>query len=153
MSGLNRLSEESVQQAPAALRSRRCARSRNRRGAAAVELAVCLPALLILLFGSIEISNMIHLDHRLTTASYEGIREAIHFDANNASVRGRCQEVIDARGIQGATVSLDPADVAVVPRGEPITVTVTAPCTANSILPAWFFAGRSMEAASIMVKE
>ncbi len=45
---------------------------RKRNGTATVELAVCLPLIVIIAFGSIEATNMIFLEQRLTAAAYEG---------------------------------------------------------------------------------
>ncbi|MGD9632583.1 MAG: TadE/TadG family type IV pilus assembly protein, partial [Pirellulales bacterium] len=46
----------------------------DRRGAAAAELALCLPLIVFLLLASLEACSMIFLDHSLTIASYEGVR-------------------------------------------------------------------------------
>ena len=63
---------------------RRTTRS-NRRGIAAVELAVCLPVIVLLVFGSIEASSFIFLKQSLNVSAYEGIREAIRVGSNNAA--------------------------------------------------------------------
>jgi TadE-like protein len=124
-----------------------------RRAAAAAELAICLPLIVMLLLASIEACSMIFLDHSLTIASYEGVRVAINFDGNNADVLARCNQIIDDREVEDATVTLDPSNVANVPRGEPIAITVTAPCDANMIIPAWFYGGRTLSSTTTMVKE
>ncbi len=49
-------------------------RLRGRRGAAAVEIAVLLPLLLIVLVGLIEVSLAIHESHAMTRAAREGCR-------------------------------------------------------------------------------
>lgn len=96
---------------------------------------------------------MIFLDHSLTITSYEGVRVAINYDATNTDVMARCDEIIDQRSVNDATVAINPDDVANVPRGEPIQVTVTAPCDANAILPPWFYGGRTLTVTTTMVKE
>lgn len=124
-----------------------------RRAAAAAELAICLPLLVMLMLASIEACTMIFLDHSLSIAAYEGARVAIAYDATSTKVHDRCDEMIEARDIEGATVSLTPANVATVPRGERVSVTVTAPCDSNMIIPAWFFGGRALSATTVMIKE
>jgi Flp pilus assembly protein TadG len=128
-------------------------RATTRLAAAAVELAICLPLLMLLVLASIEACTMIFLDHSLTIASYEGVRVAIHYDATTAAVQDRCNEIIEQREVEDATISIDPANVANVARGTPIEVTVTAPCDANTIIPPWFYGGRTISATTTMVKE
>ena len=54
----------------------------TRRGVAAVELAVCLPVIILLVFGAIEASSFIFLKQSLNVAAYEGIRESIRISSN-----------------------------------------------------------------------
>jgi Flp pilus assembly protein TadG len=116
-------------------------------------LAVCLPVLVLLVFASIESCSMIFLRQALSATTYEGVRVAIRAEATNQNVLDRCQEVLDGRNVRGASVTTTPADITAVDEGDPITVTVTASCDANSIMPPWFFGGRSLTASSAMVKE
>jgi hypothetical protein len=124
-----------------------------RRGAAVAELAICLPLLVLLVMASLEACSMIFLDHGLTITSYEGTRVAINFDGTNADVLARCNQILTQREIADATVSLNPADVANVPRGQQIAVTVTAPCDPNMIVPPWFYGGQTLSTTTTMVKE
>jgi Flp pilus assembly protein TadG len=125
----------------------------ERRGAAAVELAICLPLIVLLVMASIEACTMIFLDHSLTIASYEGVRAGINYDGTNADVLARCNEIINQRSIKGAQVSINPGDVAAVSRGEQIAVTVSAPCDLNMVVPPWFYEGRTLRSTITMVKE
>lgn len=126
---------------------------RNRSGAAIIELAVCLPTILLLVLGSIECCSMIFLQQSLTVCSYEGSRQAIKFNATNNDVLTSCNDMLKNRRINGGTVTLVPDDVSRAPRGSSITVQVTAPCAVNSVLPYWFFGGRNLVAKCAMVKE
>lgn len=125
----------------------------NRRAAAAAELALCLPLIVFLLLASLEACSMIFLDHSLTIASYEGVRMGINYDATNADVTNRCNQIINERDVHGATIAINPANVANVERGNRITITVTAPCDSNALLPLWFYGGRTLSCATTMVKE
>jgi TadE-like protein len=124
-----------------------------RRAAAAAELAICLPLIVFLLLASLEACSMIFLDHSLTIASYEGVRVAINYDGNNPNTITRCNQILTNRGVHGATISLNPSNVANVNRGDRITITVSAPCSANAILPLWFYSGKTLSSATTMVKE
>ena len=96
---------------------------------------------------------MIFLDHSLTIASYEGVRVAINYDGTNAAVLARCNQIINDRGVDGATVAISPANVANADRGEHVTITVSAPCNANALLPPWFYGGKTLTCSTTMVKE
>lgn len=135
------------------LLSRRQRRKATCRGAAAAELAICLPLLVLLLLSSIEACSMIFLNHSLTITGYEGVRTAINYDGTNAEVMSRCNEIIAERNVVDSNVSFNVADVALVPRGTPIAVTVSAPCESNAILPPWFYGGKTLSVTTTMVKE
>jgi Flp pilus assembly protein TadG len=128
-------------------------RETPRRGAAAVELAICLPLLVLLVMASIEACTMIFLDHSLTIASYEGVRAGINYDGTNADVLARANAIINSRDIQGAQVTINPPDVESAERGETIAVTVSAPCNLNMVIPPWFYDGRTLRSTMTMVKE
>jgi Flp pilus assembly protein TadG len=118
-----------------------------------VELAVCLPVLALVVFGSIEACSMMFLRQTLCAAAYEGIRVAMKKDGTNAEASRRCQEVLAARNVQRATVAFQPADVSAANRGTALTITVSAPCDANRISPAWFYQGMAISVGATMVKE
>jgi len=113
---------------------------RERRGAAVAELAVCLPLLTLIVFGSIQACNLIYLKHGVVTAAYEGTLELAKRSANSASITTRAQQVIDARGITSARIRLLPAgiDIAASPPGTPVTVEVTADVRPNMSLSGFF---------------
>ena len=128
-------------------------RRNSRRGAAVAELAVCLPIVLLLVVGTLEACTMIFLNHSLAIASYEGVRVAINYDGTTSDVVVRCTEIIDGRDVSSGVISINPPDVASVPRGQPIAVTVSAPSDANALIPPWFFGGKTISATTTMVKE
>jgi hypothetical protein len=124
----------------------------TRTGVAAVEFAVCLPVLIVLILGSIECCSMIFLRQSLAVVAYEGLRVAVKPDASLNDVQVRCQQVLDDRRIQGARVAVTPSNFPARPRGTFIRITVTAPCAANALLPVEHF-GSDLSASAEMVKE
>jgi hypothetical protein len=125
----------------------------DRRGSAVVEFAVCLPLILLMVLGSIECCSMVFTQQSLTVCGYEGVRQAIKYDATNSEVLTRCNSLLAVKEVNGATVALTPADVSTVARGDLITVRISAPCGANSVFPDWFFGSRTLVASCTMVKE
>ncbi|MGD9856164.1 MAG: TadE/TadG family type IV pilus assembly protein [Planctomycetaceae bacterium] len=126
---------------------------RSRRGVAAVEFAVCLPVLVLVVFGSIEACTMVFLKESLTVAAYEGSRLALQPTATEADVITRCQEVLTDRKVQAATVQLTPSVLSSVPGGDSIEILVSAPCGSNAVIPVWFYGGTTLTGRSTVMKE
>jgi Flp pilus assembly protein TadG len=123
---------------------------RRRRGAAVVELAICLPLLFTIIFGCIEACNMIFLKQALTAAAYEGALVAVRPGVDEAEVLQRIDDVLTARGISGSAVTIDgPGGVfANIKHGQRFTITIQAPTTEN-IPPPRLIAGLSNISASM----
>lgn len=136
------------------LSAKRCGRmSRAHTGVAATELAICLPLVAMLILASIEACGMVYLNHSLAIASYEGARVAINYDSTNSEVNDKVDQMVAARNVADSHTLLSPSDVATVPRGTPITITLSAPCNSNALVPPWFFGGKTLSASTTMVKE
>ena len=125
----------------------------KRQGVACVEAAFCLPVLLLVVLGSVEVTNKIFLKQSLSTAAYEACRTAIQASASNAAAQAAGLDILQARGVKSATVSFDPADVANASRGQLIRVTVRANGRANSILNNDFTVAGDVSSTLVMVKE
>ncbi len=96
---------------------------------------------------------MIYLSHSLSIASYESVRVAINYDSTNTEVVDKCNEMINARSVVDGQVVVSSSNVSTVARGTPVTVTVSAPCDSNAMIPPWFFGSKTLSASTTMVKE
>ena len=111
----------------------------KRRGAAVVELALCLPVLLIFTLGMTEVCNLMHVRQRTITAAYDGARYATRPTtsgtqaATAAQVIARCQTTLTQLNVRGATVTLSPANLTNIAPQTPVTVTIAAPMSQNSM--------------------
>lgn len=116
----------------------------NRSAIATVELAICLPVLSLIVFGSIQATNLIFLQHATTAAVYEGTLEMAKSNATNASVESRIQQVLDAREVVNTVISIIPAgtNIANTPAGTLLTLEVSADVRSN-LSVFGFFAGPS----------
>ena len=81
-----------------------------RRGVAATEFAVCLPIVLVIVFGSIESCTMIFLKQSLAVAAYEGARVAIE-QGDNAGVIAASNQILIDRNVNGGSIETVPADL------------------------------------------
>ena len=113
---------------------------------------ISFPVLLLLTFGAIEASNAIVLKQTLTEISYETARFVTAQGSTKADALQRADEIIAARGLQNVTVDISPDVTVTTPPGTPITVTVSAAATSNSIGPQWYFKDATMAAQAVMVR-
>ena len=104
----------------------------NRRGAAAVEFAVCLPVLFAFVFGILEFSRVTQLQQSIRLAAFEGARAGISLDAATTDVQSAVTRVMSAVSIPSYTTTITP---------NPLTYTSTSISVTVSLTPtqnAWF---------------
>ena len=126
---------------------------RDRHGVAAAETAVCLPVIVLLVFGSIEASSQIFLKQSLNVAAYEAVRTATAAGGDNADANVRGRAILDSRGVSGATVRFPNGDVSGVGRGDLFAVEVSAPTASNSPLLGQFLPDRVLTARVVMTRQ
>lgn len=126
----------------------------KRSGAATVEFAICAPLLIMIGFASIETANVLFLKQILAQSAYEGARFAALPDSAASDIVNRSKDILNARGITNATVSVSPANVSdQTSKGTAIAVSVSAPATANAIIPLTFFRNSTMSKKVVMVRQ
>ena len=130
-----------------------------RPGVAAVELALCLPLLVVLAFGMIETSNLVHLRTRMYSAAYESARLATRpttagkTAATSVAVTNYCTAVLNQLGVQGGVVVLQPNDLSTVVPQQLVTVTITAPLNQNSFTSLVVNSSQTITAQATLVVE
>lgn len=123
-----------------------------RHGGALVEFAICLPLLMMLIFGSIEAANAIFLRQALAATAYEAAQVACNVGGQSSTARQRANQVLKARNVKSGKVTFSPNVSASTKAGTTITVKVSAPATSNAISPLWFFQSATLESTVVMVK-
>ena len=99
-------------------------RTNNEDGAAAVEMALVLPILLLLVFGIIEFGFIFNRYISVTHAAREGVRQlALGVSAEDAELK--------AEGATGDVVSADVSDPIACTASEPAVGEVQMQCTTN----------------------
>ena len=104
---------------------------RSESGASAVEFALLLPVLMLILFGIIEFGMALYRQAILTNASREGARLAIVASVppiTNAAVDTKIDAYLTAAGINPGTVTRN-TPVITGGTGSNVTVTLTLPYT------------------------
>lgn len=95
------------------------------RGAAAVEFALLLPVLLLILFGIVDFGRAFNAQIVLTQAAREGVR-AYALTGNTSDGNARTQEAIQGTTLQGPGVS---TTMTACTTGSPTTLTATTQFT------------------------
>ncbi len=115
-------------------------KQQSRRAAAVVELAVCLPLLFTIIFGSIEACNVIFLKQAVTAAAYEGALVAMRPHVEETEVLDRINDILSSRQITGATITLDVPglDFEDLAHGDQFTVTIQVATVGNVPDPRLF---------------
>jgi Flp pilus assembly protein TadG len=137
----------------------RCRSSDSRQGAAAVELAVCLPFLLALAFGMLEYCNLVILRSRMVAAAYESARLATRPTTSQSSaatataVSAYCVTILTQLGVNGGQVTVSPADLSTVSPQDLVTVSITAPFSQNSLTCMVIGSSRVLTASATLIVE
>ena len=122
---------------------------RARSGVAATELAVCLPFLLAIVFGSIETANAIFLQQALTCAAYEAGSVAAANGGTSSVATNRANGILTLLGVNSATVTVSPVITATTPNNTQITVTCSAPLGSNTAT-GWNLGNRTLTATYVI---
>lgn len=111
----------------------RCNAAMRPAGAAVVELAICLPFLTFIVFGSIEVANSVYLKQTITAAAFEVAQVVTGDGGTEAAARLRGEEMLAACSVKDYTITISPAAGPNTPPGRPVTVTIEAAADANAI--------------------
>ena len=125
----------------------------QRSGMAVVEAAVCIPLILLLMLGTLEITSGLYLRESLSVCSFEACRVGARRRASADDVRARAQEVLADRGVNGASVVLTPSNFDALSSLDQISVEITAPTAGNSIFIFDHLANRTVQSSVTMIRE
>ena len=124
-----------------------------RGGIATVEIAVMLPLLLVLTFGSIEAANAIFLKQTVTIAAYEATKIAAKNGGTTQMAETRCSEFLASRGITSYTFTTTPGNVTQqTERGTQISVQLSVSASASAAGPWRFYNDTTISKTVTMVR-
>lgn len=117
-------------------------KSKNRKGAAAVEFALVAPVFFLLIFGIIEFGRAMMVQQILVNASREGARRAVLEDATSESVRQAVIDYLDKTSVkvpsQNVLISPDPGTAN---NNQEISVSLSVPFADVSLVPPFIYDG------------
>lgn len=120
------------------------------RGVAAVECAFCIPLVILLMFGTLSVCSDIYLKQTLTIAAFEGARTGVRRHGNRQGVEAAVQNILDARGVVNANITIFPSDFSTLQALDEIEVQVTVP-TENNTFYSWGLLGSDRQIAAMVV--
>jgi len=124
---------------------------KHRRGAAIIELAVCIPLLVMITLGTIEACAMIYLKQTLSLAAFEGCRVGLLPGSQVTNVESQAQLILNDHFVQQTNITMLPADPTTLHPGEFFRVTVAAECSPNSLIGGWFYVGRTFSESAELI--
>lgn len=132
--------------------NRRSGRS-DRRGSAVVEASFCIPLIIVLMLGTLEVCSGIYLKESLTVAAYEGTRAGLGRRTKREEVEIIVKQMLEDRNVQNATVTITPDDFDTLRALDPVSVEIKAPTAGNSLYIFDSMVNRDVRARVIMVRE
>lgn len=134
---------------------------RRRPGAAVLDMALVLPILLALAFGTVEFGYYFYVKHNVQAAAREGARAGIVPSATNANVTDAVTASMTLAGMSSGqyTVAITntsnaPINVATAAAGTPVKVTVTCNWGQVGMSPLGIISSaKSVIGATVMRKE
>ncbi len=135
---------------------RRSRAAKRRKAAATVEFAICLPVLITLTLGTMDLCNVIFLRETATLAAYEGARRGVGRGRTNEDVTARIVDFLNDRNIQFDTaqvVTFSSPNFTDAPTLENVTTTVSLPYAGNTIIPTQLFGDLTVRASVTLRKE
>jgi TadE-like protein len=111
-------------------------RGRGRRAAAVVEMAMCLPVLMLLLFGAYEFARANMIRHAINAAAYEGARSGIVPGAKVADVQASARYILSTVGVRDFRLRVEPNPIRL--RDKRVRVEIEVRLRDNTLMPILF---------------
>jgi hypothetical protein len=109
---------------------------KSRKGVAVTEAAFCIPVILILIFGSLEVCNVIFVKERVSICAYEGCRVGVKRRATRQQAFDASKQLMNSFGYSDSqfTVTVTPDDFSTLEALDPISVSISYPLTGTASL-------------------
>lgn len=122
-----------------------------RRGAAAVEFALCAPIFFLFVFALFEFTWTNVLRHTADNAAYEAARRVMVPGATAAEATAEANRILGVIGARGASVTITPTVIQ--PETRSVTVQVAIPMNRNALISPRFMRDRTLTSSSTLRTE
>lgn len=106
----------------------------------------------MLVLGSIDIANTIHLKHTVTLAAYEAAQTSTCRGGTETEGRSKGLSILTNRSIKNGTITFSPAITTSTAAGTYITVTATVPANNNTLGLTGYFRNSTIMVSVVMRK-
>ncbi len=124
-----------------------------RQAAAAVELAVCLPVIVVLVFGALEGANILFCKQAMVEAAYESCKHASRADGTSAHANTLATDILKARRVNRSTITFTPANVELANPGQEVSVNIKVSANERTYTRLGLFNNRTIEVNATMLKD
>ncbi|EMI17551.1 TadE family protein [Rhodopirellula maiorica SM1] len=132
----------------------RSAGKQKTRGIAAVEFAVVLPPVLLMILVSVEVSRALAVQHSLQEASLNGCRIYSLSDKTQQQANDMINLSLAEAGISGHSIQYVPATKAeITAEMQPVTVNISVPYNQVGVGIQWLLAGSTVAASTTLPAE
>jgi Flp pilus assembly protein TadG len=118
-----------------------------------IELAVCLPVIVLVVFASLEGANMLFVKQAVVQSAYEAAKHGSHRDGTQTQAERLATEVLTARRINRPTIRFVTGDPARTIAGSDVTVEVSVNSDDRLLTGLGLFSGRTIAVRTTMQKE
>ncbi|QDT58345.1 TadE-like protein [Stieleria bergensis] len=127
----------------------------DRKGVATVELAFCVPLLLVFTMATLDLCSLFFLKETITLAAYEGARAGVARGRTDEDVINRIYQVLDERNVSydAGSVALSSPGFTDAEQLQHVTVRVTLSTEGNLLVPWGRFTKDTLSADCTMRKE
>jgi Flp pilus assembly protein TadG len=133
------------------LRPRNAAHPAARRGAAAVEFAMTVPILFVLLFAALEIGRMNMIWQTANNAAYEAARACVVPGATASDGRTAGLSLLQDIKATGGTVTISPSTI--LDTTPQVTATVTVPFNGNMWVRPFYSKDKSVQVTCTLARD
>ncbi len=134
----------------ASYRRRRCLQIR-RAATTAVEFAIVLPLVLLIVFSLMEISRAVTISDSAKTSVIAGSRQALVAETTNTNVQAEMERILDLFGVRSRQIVVTPAVIN--PTVQEVSIQITVPFdSSNGLYFGQLFDDSSFEFTTVIAR-
>lgn len=125
----------------------------SRKGAATVEFAICLPLIVLIIVAGLDVHRILRLKQDVVEVTHETARVTATNEVDEHQARQFALDLLKQKNLANPTVAFDPVPSSDLPRGTPITVSISIPVAGNRTLISRLFTSHFLVSRSTVSRE